>query len=148
VTLKHERLAEFRAFIEENLRDSVAVSTRQRTLSVDGALSAGGATADLVNLLSRAGPFGAGNPEPVLALPAHALAYADVVGGNHVRARLRAADGAFVDAIAFRCADQPFGKALLEHRGRRIHAAGCLTIDRWQGAERVQLRLLDAADAA
>jgi single-stranded-DNA-specific exonuclease len=143
VTLKHERLAEFRAFIEENLRDSVAVSTRQRTLSVDGALSAGGATADLVKLLSRAGPFGAGNPEPVLALPAHALAYVDVVGGSHVRARLRA-----VDAIAFRCADQPFGKALLEHRGRRIHAAGCLTIDRWQGAERVQLRLLDAADAA
>ena len=41
-----------------------------------------------------AGPFGAGNPEPVVALPAHTLAYADEVGQAHVRVRLRSGDGA------------------------------------------------------
>jgi len=147
ITLKHDRLAAFRAFIEEALRDSVASSTREHILSIDGALSAGGATVDLINLVARAGPFGAGNPEPVFALPAHTLVYADIVGGSHVRLRLRANDGAFINAIAFRCADQPFGKAMLELRGRSVHAAGCLTIDRWQGEERVQLRLSDIAPA-
>jgi single-stranded-DNA-specific exonuclease len=148
VTLRHDRLGEFRAFIEDALRDSVAAATRERVLKIDGALSAGGATADLVNTISRAGPFGAGNPEPVFALPSHTLAYADVVGGSHIRMRLRAGDGALVDAISFRSADQPFGKVLMESRGRRVHAAGCLTIDRWQGGERVQMRLFDMADAS
>jgi single-stranded-DNA-specific exonuclease len=34
---------------------------------------------------------------------------------------------------------------LTESRGRQVHAAGCLTVDRWQGEERVQLRLIDVA---
>jgi single-stranded-DNA-specific exonuclease len=33
----------------------------------------------------------------------------------------------------------------LENRGRAVHAAGFVAIDRWQGEERVQLRLVDAA---
>jgi len=32
-------------------------------------------------------------------------------------------------------------------RGQPVHAAGTLAIDRWNGAERVQLRLLDIASA-
>jgi single-stranded-DNA-specific exonuclease len=30
-------------------------------------------------------------------------------------------------------------------RGQPLHAAGTLSIDRWNGAERVQLRLIDVA---
>jgi single-stranded-DNA-specific exonuclease len=36
---------------------------------------------------------------------------------------------------------------LMQSRGQPIHAAGTLSIDRWQGNERVQLRLLDVAPA-
>ena len=64
-----------------------------------------------------------------------------------MRARLKAGDGAIVNAIAFRAAGQKLGEALLAHRGQPLHAAGCLSIDRWQGSERVQLRLLDVASA-
>jgi single-stranded-DNA-specific exonuclease len=145
VTLKHDRLVPFRAFIEDALRDSVAVARRDHSLKIDGALSARGATVDLINLVNRAGPFGAGNPEPVFAFPSHTVVYADRVGENHLRVRLRAGDGSFVNAIAFRAADQPLGQALLAQRGHAIHAAGSLTIDRWQGEERVQLRLTDMA---
>jgi single-stranded-DNA-specific exonuclease len=35
----------------------------------------------------------------------------------------------------------------MESRGRAVHAAGCLALDRWQGEERVQLRILDMAPA-
>ena len=31
------------------------------------------------------------------------------------------------------------------NRGRNVHAAGTLSIDRWNGEERVQLRLMDVA---
>jgi single-stranded-DNA-specific exonuclease len=35
----------------------------------------------------------------------------------------------------------------MQNRGRTVHAAGSLTLDRWQGEERVQLRLIDVAPA-
>ena len=40
---------------------------------------------------------------------------------------------------------QPLGKVLLDNRGRALHAAGHIAVDRWQGEERVQLRLVDVA---
>jgi len=81
----------------------------------------------------------------MLALPVHTLAYADLVGTNHIRARFKSGDGKMVNAVAFRAAGQPLGQALLDNRGRTMHAAGSLAVDRWQGEERVQLRLVDVA---
>jgi len=145
VTLRKEAIGAFRAFLEETLAPSVEAARRETALKIDGAVSGGAVTVELCELLSRAGPFGAGNPEPMLALPAHTLAYVDPVGENHIRARFRSGDGKFVNAIAFRAAGQPLGKALIANRGRAMHAAGCLTVDRWQGQERVQMRLTDVA---
>ena len=50
-----------------------------------------------------------------------------------------------MNAIAFRAVGKPLGQALLDNRGRPMHAAGHLAIDRWQGEERVQMRLTDVA---
>jgi single-stranded-DNA-specific exonuclease len=145
VTLAKGGLAAFRAFLEATLAPSVEAARRERALLIDGAITGGGVNPALVEMLARAGPFGAGNPEPLLALPAHTLAYADPVGENHIRARFRSGDGKFVNAIAFRVAGTPLGQALLDNRGRAMHAAGFLAIDRWQGEERVQMRLTDVA---
>jgi single-stranded-DNA-specific exonuclease len=145
VTLKKGGLSAFRAFLESTLAASVEIARRDSALLIDGAISAGGVNLALADMLARAGPYGAGNPEPLLALPAHTLAYADPVGENHVRARFRSGDGKFVNAIAFRVVGTPLGRALLDNRGRAMHAAGYLAVDRWQGEERVQLRLTDVA---
>ncbi len=145
VTLRRDALAAFRAWLEDTLAADVTAARQDRSLSIDGAVSASGATVELVNSLAQAGPFGAGNPEPVIALPSHVVAYAEEVGQAHVRVRLRAGDGSLLNAIAFRSVGQPLGQTLLAHRGQAVHAAGCLAIDRWNGAERVQMRLLDVA---
>jgi single-stranded-DNA-specific exonuclease len=148
VTLKAERLAEFRAYLESTLGAVVEAARAEDALLIDGAVSGGAVNVALVESLSRAGPFGAGNPEPMLALPAHTLVYADRVGESHVRARFRAGDGAIVNAIAFRAVGQPLGRALIEGRGQAVHAAGTLSVDRYNGSERVQLRLRDIAPAS
>jgi single-stranded-DNA-specific exonuclease len=145
VTLKKAALAEFRAYLEETLGPAVLAARRDDALSIDAAITASAATAEAVNIMARAGPFGSGNSEPIVALPAHTIVYAEEVGQNHIRARLKAGDGAFVNAIAFRAAGQKLGNALMQNRGRAVHAAGSLTLYRWQGSERVQLRLLDLA---
>ena len=41
----------------------------------------------------------------------------------------------------------PLGAALTQNRGRFVHAAGSFAIDRYQGEERVQFRLIDIAPA-
>jgi single-stranded-DNA-specific exonuclease len=147
VTLKKDALAAFRAYLEDTLGAAVVAARREDSLLIDGALTAGAANNESVATIARAGPFGAGNPEPVIALPAHTLAYAEEVGQAHMRVRLRAGDGSVVNAIAFRAAGQKLGNALAQHRGRSVHAAGTLCIDRWNGAERVQLRICDLAPA-
>jgi single-stranded-DNA-specific exonuclease len=147
VTLKKEALAPFRAFLEQTLGSAVETARRADGILVDGALTAAGASGEAVATIARAGPFGAGNPEPIVVLPGHTLVYADEVGQSHVRARLKAGDGSTINAIAFRAAGQKLGQALAAHRGLRVHAAGCLAIDRWQGEERVQFRMIDVAPA-
>ncbi len=75
------------------------------------------------------------------------MSYAEEVGQSHVRARLRSNDGAGINAIAFRAAGQKLGAALLQNRGRQVHAAGSLSLDRWNGEERVQFKIADIAPA-
>ena len=145
ITLKKDRLAEFRAYIESALQDTVTDARHTNELLIDGAVSARAVTTEFVATLNRAGPYGSGNPEPMIALPSHQLIYADPVGQAHVRLRLKSGDGAIVNGIAFRSLGQPLGNLLTEQRGQPIHVAGSLAIDRWQGAERVQLRVVDAA---
>lgn len=147
VTIRADRLGAFRAFLETRLAAAVAASRGDRALKLDAALTAAGATPALVRELDRAGPFGAGAPEPVLALAAHTVSSADVVGQGHVRVRLRSGDGSSVGGIAFRAAESELGRALIARRGARVHAAGALTIDRWGGSEKASLRLIDAAAA-
>jgi single-stranded-DNA-specific exonuclease len=147
VTLRSGALGEFRAFLEQHLSGDVETARRDDALLVDGALTARAATAELHATLAAAGPFGAGNPEPVIALPAHTIAYVEEVGQAHVRARLQSGDGATIHAIAFRAAGQKLGTALVKSRGRSVHVAGTLSVDRWQGNERIQLRMIDVAAA-
>src|SRR5258706_231247 len=145
VTLRKERLAEFRAYMEGALAHDVANSRHENELFIDGAVSARAVTPELVATLNRAGPFGSGNPEPVVALPSHQLVYADEVGQAHLRLRFKSGDGSIVNGVAFRSIGQKLGNTLIGHRGQPLHVAGSLALDRWQGTGRVQLRVLDVA---
>ncbi|MGH6672099.1 MAG: single-stranded-DNA-specific exonuclease RecJ [Xanthobacteraceae bacterium] len=147
VTLRKGALAELRAYLESALAAAVDLARRNSGLLIDGAVSATAADADLIAMIGRAGPFGSGNPEPIIALPAHTVTYAEEVGQVHVRARLKSNDGCGLNAIAFRAAGQKLGAALTQNRGRQIHAVGSFSLDRWNGEERVQFKITDIAPA-
>ncbi|WP_075215871.1 single-stranded-DNA-specific exonuclease RecJ [Mongoliimonas terrestris] len=146
LTLDARRIDAFRAFAEEALKTGVTSARAVDALPVDGVVTAGGATVSLVETLERAGPFGAGQPDPVFVLPAHRVAYAEVIGNGHVRVSLAASDGTKIKGMAFRAAGQPLGDFLTGARDRPVHVAGVLGLDHWHGEPRVQLRVLDAAD--
>lgn len=145
VTLAPEGVGPFGAFLAERLAGPVRAARGETEFWVDGTLTAGGATPELVTALERAGPFGSGAPEPVFAFPRHRLTDPCEVGAGHVRARLRAGDGAIIPAVAFRAAGQTLGRALAESAAGELHVAGSLCLDRWNGRERVELRICDVA---
>ncbi len=145
LTVTRERLGDLRAFLEDKLGALVRGSREAEGVPVDAALSARGATVELIDLIERAGPFGAGHPEPIVALPAHRIAYAETVGNGHIRLALAGADGTTLKAILFRGAETDLGRALLAARGQVLHVAGILSVDQWQGRRQPSLRLLDAA---
>jgi single-stranded-DNA-specific exonuclease len=146
VTLAAGQAPAFQAFLAERLAAQVAAAGEAEALLIDAALSAGGANPRLLAEIDKAGPFGAGSPEPVFVFPAHRLVEAVEIGsGGHVRIKLKSGDGATVGGIAFRVAQEPLGRALLAARGESVHLAATLTLNRWGGRESAELRVLDMA---
>jgi len=147
VTLRPGQLGPFRAHLAEQLGASVAVARAATALRIDAAITARGATPEFFHEIERAGPFGSGNPQPVFAFPAHRAKFAEVVGaGGHVRFTLTSEDGARLKGIAFRAAHTELGQALLSAgNDTRLHVAGTLGLDHWQGREETQLKAIDVA---
>jgi single-stranded-DNA-specific exonuclease len=144
LTVAKAKLGDLRGFLEEHLSAQVAAAG-DRALAIDAALSAGGATLDLIDLLEQAGPYGTGHPAPVFAFPAHRVLYADQAGTDHVRCTLAASDGKRLKAIAFRSMGTELGELLLSERQMPLHIAGRLTIDDWSGSRVPNLHIEDAA---
>jgi single-stranded-DNA-specific exonuclease len=146
-SLSARQLDRFHEFLAERFASISGEIAASQVLEIETMVSPSAATPRLIDEMEHAGPFGAGNPEPCVVVPDAQLLMAEIVGHDHVRVRLKGADGSRLDGIAFRSATTALGKGLLAARGRLIHAAGRLRAEEWQGQRRVQLHLEDAAAA-
>jgi single-stranded-DNA-specific exonuclease len=146
-SLRKTNLSAFEGFLNRHFEPQRSTITLASELFADALVSPSGATLNLLSDLEGAGPFGAGNPEPMFIMPDMLVVYADVVGTNHIRMRLVGRDGQGMGAIAFRAAGTPLGQELLKARGTRIHVAGRLKRDDYDGLAKVQLHIEDAARA-
>ncbi|MGC2050954.1 MAG: single-stranded-DNA-specific exonuclease RecJ [Methylovirgula sp.] len=147
ITLAQDKLEAFRSFLEKSLAEKVAAARAQDSLLVDATLTASGANLALYATLERAGPFGAGNPEPIFVFPGHRLIDVMPVGDGHLRWRAEAGDGGSLEGVVFRAVGAPLGEALRSARGSAVHLAGSLSLDRWNGREKIRLKLVDLAIA-
>lgn len=111
-------------------------------LEIDTLVAPGAATPALVSRIATLGPFGVGAPEPVFLMQDVAVTGLRRVGVNHLRFVAEDASGR-LDCIAWRAEDTPLGSAL--RSGRRLGLVGRLKSDTWNGRERVQLEIMDAA---
>jgi len=117
-------------------------------LKLDGVLMPGAATPELIEMIDRAGPFGASAPAPRFAFPGQQILFSKRVGETHLKLSFGDGLGARIDAICFGAFDGPLGPLLEQHNGARLHLTGRLEINTWGGRQSVQLRLEDAAVSA
>jgi single-stranded-DNA-specific exonuclease len=144
-SLTSAQLEGFRKFVEARFNGAGPALAAANDLQLDAVSSPAGANVALVQEIAQAGPYGAGNAEPLIGLPDVRVAFADVVGKAHVKLRLAGGDGTVLDAIAFRAVGTPLGDGLLASRGKPVHVVGRLRQDDWNGRVRVQLEIEDAA---
>ena len=144
LSLNRAQLGPAMARLEALLAKQGAGAEGPVDLRIDGMVMAPALTPDLVDALAGAGPYGAAAPAPRFALPDLRIRDARIVGSGHLKLRL--SDGsATVEAIAFEADRRGLAEALMGQVGQRIHVAGKLDLNRWNGRESVQLVLDDAA---
>lgn len=145
LTVARDSLPELTQFLDERIAPQLGAAPPVRELGIDAALAPAAATQELISMIERVGPFGAGNAQPRFALTGVRVSYAQPVGEGHVRCTLVGAERGRVDAIAFRANQSELGPALLDPARPVLHVAGALKIDRFGGRETVRLQIDDAA---
>lgn len=153
-TVELARLEELRAFLNQRMGKGVELYAEKRALTLDGQLHPKAATAELLYKLKEGEPFGMGNPNPRFAFADLQLVKADIVGENHIRCIFT--DGGVggkstntrLQGIAFRAVGTPLEAVFAEaQKGKKLHVAGQLKLNSWNGVDRVDLQVEDAAIA-
>ncbi|HEX4896061.1 MAG TPA: single-stranded-DNA-specific exonuclease RecJ [Solimonas sp.] len=134
LSLREERLPQFRALFAAECRRTLSEDVLQRLLETDGELATAELSLETAQALETAGPWGQGFPEPLFE---GRFQVADVrcVGadGAHVKYRLRHSGGT-VTAM-------DFGGAERLHSVGSLHLVYALSVNRWQGNESLDLRI-------
>lgn len=147
LTVERVKIDAVHAALCARIKDATARARINAGLEIDGALTPGSINDDLIALLERAGPYGQGNPQPRFVFPAHRVKFAKVVADAHVRCTFESGDGSRIEGVAFRAVGQPLGELLMGSvNAMPIHIAGTVKRDTWQGREKTELMIEDAAD--
>lgn len=137
-----------RAFLHERLQTDVERARENRALLLDTLCAPRGVAANLCDALDAGGPYGAGWPSPRVASGPARLLKTGLVGNGHVRGLACGDDGATFKWIAFRSADTALGQALLSASSdQRFWLAGSIKRDEWNGGNKAEMHLDDAASA-
>lgn len=144
-SLEPGRLEEFATKVSAAVASQLGEAPRERVHSVEATVGIADLVPELCSELALLEPCGQGNHEPLLCLRGATVVGASGFGATrqHLKLSLTDASGRVVEAVAFH---KP-GLAAHLPRGRRIDALFGVDLDRWDGVERVRLRLRDLRPA-
>ena len=133
-SLEAGKLEEVKTFLNAHIERQWQGEEQVLELKLDGALTASAVSSDLVSMLERAGPFGAGNPRPRFGFPELRVVQSSIVGSDHIKCIFSDVTGkGRLKGIAFRSVGTEVGEVLLNHRGLCVNIAGSLRQNEWQG---------------
>jgi single-stranded-DNA-specific exonuclease len=145
-SLRIGHLDDFHAFLEDRLAHAAALP-RTPDLIVEATVAVAGAGVELAQQIARLSPFGAGNEEPIVALPRARVVRAEWIGRDGATLRVIAeGEGGQgrVKAMLFRAAETPLGQSLATP-GAPLHLAGHVRAEEWNGTTTACFVVSDAA---
>jgi single-stranded-DNA-specific exonuclease len=136
LAVKASALDTLAAEFEELAQKEIAEEKLAHFIEVDGEITLAEMDLQRTRRLVSLSPFGPGNPEPLFLARGGEVMESKVVGGKHLKLKLRQGTTT-VDAIGF---------GLGEHHpveGKTINFLFTPEIDLWQGYERVRFKVVD-----
>jgi single-stranded-DNA-specific exonuclease len=135
-TLQKNRLGKLREDLEKEAERHLQPKDLVPTITVDSELLLRNITPIGVEQINALAPFGEGNPEPVFMARSVKVLDSRIVGDSHLKMRL-GQGGQVCDAIGFRLGSHhPL-------KGALVDLLFTPEINRWQGTESVQLKVID-----
>ena len=136
MTLKTSNLEALISGLEEIAREEIRDEDLIPAVRIDSEIRISDITMDTLLEIDTLAPFGSGNPEPVFYSAQIQVINSRVVGEKHLKLLVREGE-TVMDAIGFNLAEfHPIGD-------RKINIVFTPEINRWNGIEKPQLRLLD-----
>lgn len=139
LTVREDRLPAFRERFQA-VAAGHETARQDPTLRVDAEVQLTEVNLGLIRELDALHPFGAGNPEPTLAVRKLKVLDARVVGSGHLKLMVRQGNSFPFASIGFRMGS-------LTERGllkdTPVDLAFVPEVNRWNGMEQIQLRILD-----
>jgi single-stranded-DNA-specific exonuclease len=140
LTIREAHLSAFRERFCELVADWLGNEPQHPALHVDAEVQLNDVDVRLVRELGSLHPFGAGNPEPTLAVRNLAILDARVVGEGHLKLTVRQGTSFPFDSIGFRMGS--LADLGLSPR-QPVDLAFVPELNRWNGLDRIQLRIRD-----
>jgi single-stranded-DNA-specific exonuclease len=145
LTVARERFLQLRERLFADAAARLHAELLSQTIQVEAVASLNDCKPSLHQEVQMLAPFGVGNPEPVFLTREAEVLSAEAFGKDSRHLRLRLRDGtATAEAMAF---DKAQAVPHLT-RGRRIDLLYTVDCRRWEGLDRIQLRLRDLRPAA
>ncbi|MBI5380009.1 MAG: single-stranded-DNA-specific exonuclease RecJ, partial [Nitrospirae bacterium] len=150
LTVRTEQIESLRRRLDRLAEERLSSEDLRPTVTVDAEAAPADLRFDLVKQIQALGPYGVGNPEPVLAFRDVEVVQSRVVGQGHLKLRVKASSqrsavsGQAVEAIGFKMGDR------LSHAagvGARCHLACVPQLQEWQGTYGVQIQIRDLRSA-
>lgn len=146
LSVRAEDIPALKVFLNTALVDDVDVARQNLGLYIDSWITIPSVHNDLMNVIELVGPYGAGNPQPVFAFENMRIAYAQRLGGGHVRCAFEDVSGARLLGICFRADEMGLSDILLSPTAPRVHIAGRLKRDTWKGRSKIDFQLMDICE--
>lgn len=144
LSLEPGQLPALRDWMDAHMAEFAQERAAAKELTIDALLATSQVRPDLYDEIGTLGPFGQGAPEPIFALKDVEITHTRPIGENHLKLTVEDAGGR-VEALVWRCMGTPLGDALMQ-RGR-VHLAGKLKDNEWNGRRTAQFEVIDAAPA-
>ena len=144
LSLEPDQLDGLKTWMQEHMVEFKEERAAARELAVDAMLAPSQVNTETYDLIQTIGPFGQAAPEPVFAIQNVEITHTRPIGENHLKLTVEDS-GARIEALVWRCMGTPLGDALLQ-RGK-VHLAGRLKENVWNGRRTAQFEVIDAAAA-
>ena len=134
-TLKANNIEVLARELEILAQDELSEHHLIPAIEIDAEMNLTDLSLETINSITSLTPFGEGNPEPLFYARSLEVIASRVVGENHLKLRVRQG-GNVVEAIGF-------GLSERHPIEDRIDIVFTPEINRWQGDEKIQLRIID-----